>query len=119
MLTAFDDAGQRMTDLDYAIYLNKTEIKENEEKIIYFDSIQKKFVIINKKANEIVGFAGEFDFDKYSVLALSFVTVINSLDLTVERIFKLIPYGSRPVSANWFSINSTISSDVVKILLIT
>lgn len=52
---------------------------ENEEKIIYFDSIQKKFVIINKKANEIVGFAGEFDFDKYSdSISLTYLYLINN-----------------------------------------
>ena len=52
---------------------------ENEEKIIYFDSIQKKFVIINKKANEITGFAGEFDFDKYSdSISLTYLYLINN-----------------------------------------
>ena len=52
---------------------------ENEEKIIYFDSIQKKFVIINKKANKITGFAGEFDFDKYSdSISLTYLYLINN-----------------------------------------
>ena len=40
---------------------------------------KKKFVIINKKANEIVGFAGEFDFDKYSdSISLTYLYLINN-----------------------------------------
>lgn len=50
-----------------------------KKKIIYFDSIQKKFVIINKKANKITGFAGEFDFDKYSdSISLTYLYLINN-----------------------------------------
>ena len=87
MLTAFDDAGQRMTDLDYAIYLNKTEIKENEEKIKnvnYNDDGFEEMCQINNLKNQIEAFEGIKD-EQIDICSVKMLKIVRSF---FEEIFQ-------------------------------
>lgn len=74
---------------------------------------KKKFVIINKKANEIVGFAGEFDFDKYSdSISLTYLYLINNKNdffmienNTHEKFYEQLQYNIKNEKLELYNLN--------------
>ena len=74
---------------------------------------KKKFVIINKNANEIVGFAGEFDFDKYSdSISLTYLYLINIKNdffmienNTHEKFYEQLQYNIKNEKLELYNLN--------------